>query len=197
MTLSLTAAGLGSLYIASDVLGVTAGPQNKESTGLPPALRLVTPEAEAGKRKEPPTKINVGAMRQAWADGNRYFDRGFTIGGSFHYQLYYMYALERYMGFRELAEGTDEKEPKWYNDGVELLRKTQTAEGSFAVVGVHEPVVDACFGVLFLTRSTKKAIAKNVAGDGTLTGGKGLKGNMANARVKDGKVIAAARKGSG
>jgi hypothetical protein len=198
VTLSLTAAGLGSLYIAAEVAGLAAGPSGNESTGLPPALRLVPAEGPAGaKRVEPRnSKLNAGVLQQSWALGNRFFDGNFRIGGDFPFQAYYMYALERYMGFRELAEGTDEKEPKWYNDGVQLLMKAQKNDGSFGLAGHYDATIDTCFGVLFLTRSTKKAIAKNVAGDGTLTGGKGLKGNMANARVKDGKVIAPPEKGA-
>jgi len=199
VTLSLTAAGLGSLYIAAEVAGVTAaGPTGNQATGLPPALRLVPVEGPAGaKRPEPRnSKLSPAVLQQAWGLGNRFFDGNFRIGGDYPFQAYYMYALERYMGFRELAEGTDEKEPKWYNDGVQLLMKSQKNDGSFGLPGHHDATIDTCFGVLFLTRSTKKAIAKNVAGDGTLTGGKGLKGNMANARVKDGKVIAPPEKGA-
>ncbi|MFO0870724.1 MAG: HEAT repeat domain-containing protein [Pirellulales bacterium] len=197
ITLSLTAAGLGSLYIAADVMGLISGAQAPESTGLPPALRLVTAEGAGPKKAETrSTKMNLGMIRQTWAEGNRFFDKNYSMGGSHAYQLYYMYALERYMSFRETVEGTDEKEPRWYNEGVELLLRSQKGDGSFAVPSIHDPQTDTCFGVLFLTRSTKKAIAKNVAGDGTLTGGKGLKGNMANARVKEGKIIAPPEKGA-
>ncbi|MFO0904256.1 MAG: HEAT repeat domain-containing protein [Pirellulales bacterium] len=196
VTLSLTAAGLGSLYIASDVLGLTAGPTSNPNSGLPPAIRLVTPENEK-KKAEPATRMSIQPFQQTWAAGNRFFDSNFTIGGSFPYQLYYMYALERYMGFREMAEGSDDPEPKWYNDGVEYLRTVQQNNGAVrpGSGGITEGI-DTSFAVLFLTRSTKKAIEKNVAGDGTATGGRGFKGNMANARIKDGKIIAPPEKGA-
>jgi hypothetical protein len=198
VTISLTAAGLGSMYIVNEVMGLTSGPQSGESTGLPPALRLVPPEGQAAKKVEARSaRMNSGMFRQAFSDGNRFFDKNYTMaGGTIHYHLYYMYALERYMSFRELADGTDEKEPQWYNDGVQLLLASQKADGSFNVKAMQDFATDTAFGVLFLTRSTKKAIAKNVAGDGTLTGGRGLKGNMANAKVKDGKIIAPPEKGA-
>lgn len=198
ISISLTAAGLGSMYIVNEVMGLMSGPQSGESTGLPPALRLVPPEGQAAKKVETrTTRMNSGMFRPAFSDGNRFFDKNYTMGGgTIHYQLYYMYALERYMSFRELADGTDEKEPQWYNDGVQLLISSQKADGSFGVKAMHDYATDTAFGVLFLTRSTKKAIAKNVAGDGTLTGGRGLKGNMANAKVKDGKIIAPPEKGA-
>lgn len=196
VTLSLSAAGLGSLYIASDVLDLTAGPTSSQNTGLPPALRLVTPENEKGK-PAPATKMSIAQFQQAWSLGNRFFDSNFTIGGRFDYQMYYMYALERYMGFRELAEGGDDPEPRWYNEGVDYLMKVQRTDGAvFPAGGAITAEIDTAFAVLFLTRSTKKAIEKNVAGEGTLTGGRGLKGNMANARIKDGKIIAPPEKGA-
>ena len=194
-SIAMTAAGMGSMYIAADCLhlGGASGPQRDPT--LPAALRLITPETQ-GKPAPKKSSLNQEAMRRSIAEGDRFFDRNFNIKGSHAYQMYYMYALERYMSFRELAMNIDDPEPAWYNQGVEYLATAQGPNGAFGQASSIGPEVDTAFAVLFLIRGTKKAIEKNVAGEGTLTGGRGLKGNMANARLKDGKVIAPPEKGT-
>ncbi len=194
LTGSLAAAGLGSVYVCADMLGFGPAPEAARSP-YPPAIKLVAKPQQVAERVAKSTAINQDILRRGMADGNRWFAQNPRIKqfGDWHY--YFMYAFERYMSFREAAENRDEKEPQWYNDGVELLGSRQQANGSFE--GEHaNPYIHTAFAILFLTRSTKKAIAKTVAGDGALTGGKGLKGNMASARIKDGKIIAEPAKGT-
>jgi hypothetical protein len=202
VTLSMAAAGLSSLYICGDIANMGAqGPAQRE-TGLPPALRLIVPESDRPKQQQPSkVKLDQAAYRRSIGEGDQFFAKNFNIlnrtgGGGVTYQFYYMYALERYQSFRELSIGSDDPEPDWYNQGVDYLMKNQNADGSFGSGSALKPEIDTCFAVLFLTRSTKKAIAKNVSGDGMLSGGKGLAGKMANARVKDGKIIAPPEKGA-
>lgn len=196
VTQSLSSAGLGSVYVCADLLGFTAAPEAAQS-GLPPAIKLV-PKPGKNKQERGPksTAVSQDLIRRSMSDGNRWFSQNLRIQNLAAWHFYFMYAFERYMSFREAAENRDEKEPQWYSQGVELLMTQQNADGSFGKSHPHGPYVDTAFAVLFLTRSTKKAIAKSVAGDGSLTGGKGLKGNMASARVKDGKIIAEPAKGT-
>ena len=98
------------------------------------------------------------------------------------------------MSFRESAEARSggrkpEAGPKWYNDGVGFLIKTQAEDGSWT--GDARPPIDTAFSVLFLLRSTKKAIEKaRNFGDGTLIGGRGLPKETSRAEVRMGKVVA-------
>ena len=136
-------------------------------------------------------KVPSKIMMKGLADANGWFARNYKIDqGSWN--LYHMYALERYQSFRELAENIKDEEPKWYNDGVRHLTKTQSDRGTWeAQCG---EAVDTAFGALFLMRSTKKAIQKSLKkfGDGQLTGGRGLPTNAADVTVKHGKIVNAA-----
>ena len=64
------------------------------------------------------------------------------------------------MSFREHFEHKTEKEPKWYNEGAEFLIKFQTPAGSWN--GQCGTVADTAFAVLFLMRSTQRAIVPTV-----------------------------------
>ena len=75
-------------------------------------------------------------MQQAQARGNAWLQTNYMIPMDKRKDVpdwtnYYMYALERYFSFREAAEGNQEKEPRWYNDGVRYLMKTQAEDGSW------------------------------------------------------------------
>ena len=88
--------------------------------------------------------------------------------------FYYLYALERCMSFRELIEQSAEKEPAWYNTGVEYILKTQRSDGSWMGPEANT-IADTAFAVLFLMRSTKKSIEKAKSyGAGEMIGGRGL-----------------------
>src|SRR5690606_14818601 len=154
---------------------------------LPPALIKI----DAAKAKGPITERVPGKiMTKGLADANAWMSRNYTIDqGSWN--LYYLYALERYQSFRELAEGLKESEPKWYNDGVRHLQKTQEEDGSWEK-GCGK-AVDTAFGALFLMRSTKLSIQKTLKrlGDGQLTGGRGLPTDVSAVTVKRGKVVGA------
>lgn len=179
--LSLGAAGLGSVYICADMLGLIAKAEEPSTSGngddLPPALQEVKKDkpaegaAGAGTRLDPRLFAAVQSRGLAWLGKNYRIDPG-------RYTHYYLYALERCMSFRELAEGKAGRKkaaegPFWYNDGVEFLAETQKEDGCWK--GECGAVPDTAFAVLFLIRSTQKSIAKSRNfGDGTLIGGRGL-----------------------
>ena len=186
VSLSMSAAGAGSVLICGDMLGVNGPALDRENTSpdLPPGLTLV-PEHNArlaGDKKL--ADKDATTIRRAAADANRWFDRNYNIEYP-TYQHYYLYALERYQAFRELAARRDEQEPQWYNDGVALLSRTQAADGSWS--STCGAPVDTCFAILFLTRSTKKSFPQ--PGEGTLTGGRGFPGNISHAKLVDGKIV--------
>src|SRR5205085_1154535 len=74
---SLAAAGLGSLYICADALGAGAADQSAAG-GQPPALKPVLkdePKSRYGNR----SAIDPKLIRRAMSDGNKWFDRHYTI----------------------------------------------------------------------------------------------------------------------
>jgi len=191
---SLSAAGLGSVYICADLLGVVDEREDRNN-GLPPALK----EVDGGRgrprdRLVAKTQLDPRLFRAAQARGNRWTAANYVIDPA-EWTHYYLFALERYWSFRETAEvraGTrrPEENPKWYDDGVRFLIKTQAENGSWT--GTNEgPPVNTAFGTLFLLRSTKKSIEKARSfGDGLLVGGRGLPKETGGAEVRMGKVVA-------
>jgi hypothetical protein len=195
---SMTAAGLGSLYILSHMLSLEKAAQEEEKeSDLPPAVRKVQQEKPARVK----SRVDVGLIRAALERGKGWFRKNYKIDQGL-WNLYYLYSLERYHSFREQAEGTSEKEPKWYNEGVRYLMDAQFPTGCWGnqplpaaprapgTKGV-EAVPSTAFGVLFLVRSTKISIQQHLDfGDGTLVGGRGLPGPSDDVAVRDGKVVA-------
>jgi hypothetical protein len=189
--LSLHVGGAGAIYIAADLLGIDDNAKQPGDRTLPPALRPVgQKEDERRDRKRGTLNLfDVQLVRRAIADGDKFFTQNYTVNP--REQLhYYLYGLERYQSFRELAAGKAEPEPKWYNDGCRLLIATQSQAGGWPSTGDNF-IVASCFSVLFLSRSSHKTIANIVPslGDGVLLGGMGLPPNTADIAERDGKVV--------
>ncbi|MEX2310642.1 MAG: HEAT repeat domain-containing protein [Pirellulales bacterium] len=188
---SMLAAGLGCIYICADLFGadVTAASSNSktgEASSIPSALRRVeSPEARSVKKIRP-QQVNVAqlfaAMKQAhaWMNENYQID----IGPK---RYYYLYGLERYRSFQELAERTIDPEPSWYNDGYRFLAKDQAEEGSWRG-GYCGAECDTAFATLFLLRSTQKALRARPS-EGTLLAGRGLPTNLSRAKLRNGQLI--------
>ena len=192
VTVSMSAAGLGSLYVAAHILGagVKEAPKPKEKKKeLPPAVTRVSPDKDKGFVMLRPQTVDLGALRRACASGDRWFDTNFSPSNKDdRWTYYYLYGLERYKSFKEIVDGRADDEPAWYNAGVEYLQKKQGANGCWHAYFIPESV-DTAFAVLFLLRSTQKTIKKVTREEGVLIGGKGLPKNLANARLVDGKVV--------
>ena len=189
ITHSLTAAGVGSLYITADLLGFVEWEAKSQDAELPAALQEVE---EEGRRKGPVTaKVSRELLMRAIADGNRWFQSNYRIDAPRH-GLYYLYGLERYQSFRALVEQKDVAAPSWYNDGVEFLTRTQTDEGAWTAGPVGEgKACDTAFAILFLLRSSQRVISNNVVSEGVLRSGRGLPSNTSDVFLKDGSVVRA------
>ncbi|WP_145049593.1 hypothetical protein [Lignipirellula cremea] len=185
-SLTLCGAGMGSIYICCDMLGIAS---EKLDTGLklPPALTFVK-EEEALQKRTPTGRVPLNVVRNSQAAGARYV-AGNWKADSEEWSMYCLYAYERYFSFRELAEGDGNLEPVWYNKGVEHLKKKQTEDGSWTV-GSSPHGAQTAFGILFLTRSTKKAIGKAILNEGVMRGGLGLSGDTSQVRMRNGRVVA-------
>jgi hypothetical protein len=193
---SLTAGGLGSLYICLDHFKGDAEPEAEESesenpSGLP---TVFTPVGAAEKRKAKAeaksrwSGVNDGAIRAAVSRGDEWFESNFRIDLP-KYTYYYLYALERYYAFRDFAQGRESGEAQWYDDGARFLMAHQEARGSW---NEHERVPDTCFAVLFLIRSARAALGNpEVAlGSGQLIGGHGLPKNLSEITERAGRIRA-------
>jgi hypothetical protein len=201
---SLCAAGLGSTYICGDLLGLKVGSRSRrgvrivdgdQEDRLPPALKAVSAGRSGARSRpiEPAGRVNLEAWQRAVSDGKRWFRQNYTISPQ-RWPLYYLYALERYQSFRELAEGRSDPDHNWYDDGVEYLARTQGRDGSWT--GNATPPISTSFAVLFLTRSTQRSIQRTGYGEGRLTGGRGLPTSVDNVDVKRGQIVAAPKGGS-
>lgn len=183
---SLSAAGLGSVYVMSDALRLTSGMRKSNSNnGLPSAVRIVREEGKKPSAGPLTEDVDRSRLVEAMERGNRYFSEP-KFQGVQDWVYYYMYALERYQSFRELATGQDEKSPDWYNRGVQYLKSTQDESGAWR----EDDTADTSFGALFLMRGTKKSIQKAAGFDGRLLGGRGLPEDATKVTVgEDGRLV--------
>lgn len=184
---SLTTAGIGSVLIGADFFQLWGSTRQVESDveGLPPALKEKVDRQELQSRRSgfeiPPAGVMQFVGRtESWLQANPYRR---PSGISWYY--YYLYALERYKSFLEVAQGKQESEPAWYNQVVDELRGYQSPEGGWGVGtdrSHSSAAVSTSFAVLFLIRSTKRAIGD--LNEGILAGGYGLPKDTTNVRVE-------------
>jgi hypothetical protein len=183
---ALVAAGLGSVYICSDLLGLYDPRDEKKETERPSAMKPLSDPLL--KKKRVSSKIDPAIVRKAIFDGNYWFNRNYTLESE-GFTHYYLYAYERYQSFRDHVEGRSEDAPRWYNDVAAALAKSQKPDGSWQS-GDSDPVATS-FAILTLLRSAKKtlAVVAPKLGEGVLVGGMGLPKKTADLQEKDGKVI--------
>ena len=188
---SLAAAGLGSAYISAHMLGVAVNAKQNPVDDLPLAFRRI--ESKVAGESKPLDKVELGRINRSLADGNAWFVRNFEYSVE-PWVYYYMYGYERYVSFRELAEGR-ELDGDWYDQGVKFLQGNQREDGSWS--GNYE-TVDTAFAVLFLMRGTKKMIATSIASevDGLLLGGRGLPKDTSGVKLHDGVLVGKSMAGS-
>lgn len=184
--LGMTAAGLGSTYIVGDLLQLFDPPPPPD-----PSLPLALKPVRMGEKRKPLTEnIPLKSWQRAVKNGNEYMRKHYKID-PVGFTYYYLYALERYQSFQELSEGRLIREPKWYNDGYALLRRTQAADGHW--MAKSGPAADTSFGILFLLRSTKKSIERSrTLSAGVLVAGRGLPASVEQVEVRGGRIVAKA-----
>jgi hypothetical protein len=192
---SMGAAGLASTMILGNAVGLltpaTAQSPNAlsdsgELTGsLPPAL--TRKEAKATKRVPvlPAGNVSPQQLTECVTRGRGWWDKNFGWDVA-EFQFYYVYSIERLKSFDGYLSGGEDAEPDWYNSGVEYLRKTQAADGSW-----NDGCGNQCataFATLFLLRSTQQSIKASL-GEGTLVGGRGLPRDLSKVRLRGGKLV--------
>ncbi|TWT98069.1 hypothetical protein Pla108_22240 [Botrimarina colliarenosi] len=191
VTPTLTAAALASLMIGADLHGVlnigsmaAAGGQGPGGVELPPSVQLASDRTSAAKNLSP-RGVDWDRVQAAIKEGEEWMDEA-DIEATGRYPYYYLYALERYHSFREARTGDTNLEPKWYEQGVDYIEKSQQSPGVWQQ-GCGTPA-DTAFAVLFLMRATQKSLRAGI-GEGALVSGRGLPKNLAAAKLKRGQVV--------
>ncbi|MFT5524514.1 MAG: prenyltransferase beta subunit [Pirellulaceae bacterium] len=149
---SLTSASLGSLYIMGDTL--------KLADFAPAPVQGPVVEIDAPKVVPLTNNVDVTKLKSALRDGNQWFVENFDIAQD-DWNYYYLYAIERYMSFKDHVESREEKNPRWYDAGITLLKSRQQPDGRFAAtVGVEEggDAIGTAFATLFMVRSSQKSL---------------------------------------
>jgi hypothetical protein len=215
---SMTAAALGSLYIARRYLypdlkdkgpepepvavAATAPPKKRErfKYGI---LERIAPEAEAetetadgpvqdlsrGPDPNYSPKVRLAEIDSGIQRGLKWLEDHFTVTRPTGYPIYYLYGLER-LG----ALGNHERigDRDWYGEGAAHILKLQNPnEGS---IQENSGALDGTsFALLFLSKATAKMLRRSREsqfGAGLLAGGRGLPDNLGDVQIKKGKVEA-------
>lgn len=182
-TLSMTAAGVGSLLICKRQLQRHQGGGDGVSKLLKPL------GGDAGPSRYNPsvrfTDIDDGVRRGiAWVGSHFSMSSGNDLGQSSYYALY---GVER---IGALADRETLGRVNWFEEGRRFIQGTQQASGGWN--SAHGEVPNSVWAILFLTRSTAKSIRKvevKRLGAGTLLGGRGLPKDLSNLTVAGGRVV--------
>ncbi len=186
-TNSLAAAGFSALLIAGDSLSLYRSKiaENQEEEGIIPSVfKRILPEAQRSKVNVDRARLDNATKRgEAWHLANPY------RRAQWHY--YYVYSRERYESFLEITKGKQQKSPEWYNQAVETLQAVQGANGAWGDAADGDtplaPEACTCFAVLFLIRSTQKAIG--ALNEAYVVGGVDLPDDLRAVRAVGGKVM--------
>jgi len=183
-TISMTAAGVGSLLICQRQLLQYRTRQDKTNAYLVPLI----PEGTIA-RYSPGT--SAAAIKQGIERGARWLAAHLQIGATeiMGQSPYYgLYGIER---VGALADQATLGNVDWFNAGLRFITASQKANGSWA--SQHGDVPNTCWSILFLVRSTAKSVRRiqvKKLGAGTLVGGRGLPKDLTSMTVAGGRVLA-------
>jgi hypothetical protein len=182
-TVSMTAAGAGSLLICMRQLARYRKPPDSQSQYLIPIA------VEGGPIRYDP-QVSEASIRSAVSKATNWLARGFVVdndklmGQSTFYGLY---GVER---FGALAERDTLGSTRWFEAGAKYITTHQQGGGNWQEQ--HGEVPNTSWCVLFLTKSTAKSIKRieiKRLGAGTLVGGRGLPTDLSSLTVAGGRVL--------
>ena len=183
-TLSMTAAGVGSLLICRRQLA----DYKQEVAAQNPYLIPILVE---GRRIRYNVETTAARMTAAANGGIVWIARNFNlsnesvVGAS---PFYCLYGMER---VGALADQGTFGRLDWYELGRNYIASKQGPTGSWS--GAHGDVVNTAWAMLFLTKSTAKSVERIRArrlGAGELLGGKGLPKDLSSISEAGGRIIA-------
>jgi hypothetical protein len=183
-TLSMTAAGVGSLLICDRQLA----PYRKNTVAGSKYLVPVLTDAQRERYspETPSARIQGAANRgMTWISGNLNFENASVVGPSAFYMLYGIERLGSLSG-RTMLGRVD-----WYSAGANYISSRQAANG--ALNSAHGETCNTAWGVLFLVRATKKTVERITIrrlAAGELFGGMGLPQDLSSISVAAGRVVA-------
>lgn len=180
LSLSTCLAAGSAVLIAADVLRQWGDSEDlsDQIEGMPEAVREILVEESTQQRQESARQRAAQAPSNLILEAINRFE-GYRAknpkyqGGQLDFTYYMMYTMERYESFIEIA-APSRANNAWYVDGVNMLKEAQADDGSWGTErrSATRPPVSTAFAILFLIRSTKKAIA--MESRGTVAGGQGL-----------------------
>ncbi len=179
---SLGTAGICGLMLACDQLKLF-GTRGKDDDGIPKAFERIDNLVKS-KHDARPT-IKRDEVDDMIKRAINYQNNSPPHGAEWYY--YWRYGQERYESLKELYDGKQQKSPPWYNSAVEEFARTQKPDGSWTGQIASMPDIDTCFAVLFLIRSTQKAIGK--LDEGTSFGLGELPKDLTSIRMVGDKVV--------
>ncbi len=188
--MSMALAGAATLLIAGDAArawGETTIDQDTGIVGLPKAIKLYKEDVNAQRRKQVKVSkqpiFNAIERMERWRQVNPE-----RFGGTMNWYFYTVYTTERYESFIEIARGLPaDSSPAWYNEGVNELMKMQADSGGWEVRAHTRPEVSTAFAILFLIRSTQRALG--TAATATTIGGQGFAADVSKAKLVNGKAV--------
>lgn len=185
-TLSMTAAGVGSLLICRRQLGSHA---QKSSAPISPLLVPIVAETETrtGYRAETTVAAMNAAINRgiAWLSTRFNLTPGPVVGQSVYYGLY---GIERVgaLADRDMLGGAD-----WFTTGSQFINGSQQPNGAWNAN--YGAPVNTAWAILFSTKSTAKSLKRidiRRLGSGTLIGGRGLPQDLTSLTIAGGHVLA-------
>lgn len=196
-SLSMQAAGIGSVYLLADVLQLFKRVKSLSQTlagneDLPGTVRIYVKPVDEEKGKSfrgqgPLADFDRGRLNGATKRGNAFLTNIFAPKSK-TWQYYYLYAMERYAYFREQAEGDIGGLENWYDRTIEFMKKEQAADGGFPPAGTKTETVEigTAFAMLVMVRSSE--VINLPPREAELAGGLGFKSDTVLRQDKQGRV---------
>jgi hypothetical protein len=183
-TLSMTAAGLGSLLICQKQLQAHRRAVSAQNPLLIPLLNET--QRVRYSVQTPQARMNQGIIAGiAWIAKNFTTTNDAVVGQS---PFYCLYGIERVgaLADKSALGGVD-----WFDQGSRFIVSKQSPDGSFN--SRHGDAPNTSWAILFLTKSTAKSIERirvRRLGAGELYGGKGLPKDLSTISEAGGRLVA-------
>lgn len=164
--------------------------QKKKRFGFLEKVDLTNKEEKPDEKQQnlntKPT-VSYDALESGKTKGLSWITQNFNVRTPTGWPIYYLYGIER------LGAITDTKTfgpHDWYAEGARHLLESQEKDGSWKTVGAIG--ANTCLAVIFLSKATVKTVERRYipepVGSGLLAGGRGLPKDLAEVRMRNGKV---------